>query len=182
MALFKRRKLDSAVTGMIASIDKDDRVVAWATTADDRYVVASVRGLWWPLPGTDAAAMRRIPWELVDKAVWRDDDAVLLVVEAELVDDVVLVDRSPAALRLQDPGGVPAEVKRRVEASVIRSEIVPVVGGQARIVARRVPGRDGLVWQARLEGSTPDNVMVRDQVENAIARYTAQEQAKQPQF
>ena len=155
-------------------------MVAWATVSGDRYVVASVRGLWWPVAGEDEQAMRRIPWELIDKAVWRD--GVLIVVEADLVDDLVLVDRSPAALPLQDPGEVPAQVKRRVDASVVRTEIVPVVGGQARIVARRVPGRDGLTWWARLEGSTPDNVMVRDQLEAAIGRFTAQEAARQPQF
>lgn len=180
MAMFKRRKLDAAVTRVIAAFDKDDRVVAWATVAGERYVVASVRGLWWPVAGDDPAAMRRIPWELVDKAAWRD--GVLLVVEAELLDDLVLVDKSPTALPLLEPGEVPAEVKRRVDASVVRSEIVPVVGGQARVVARRIPGRDGLTWWARLEGSTPDNVMVRDQIETAISRFTADEAAKLPQF
>lgn len=178
MAMFKRRKLDAAVARMIADLDADDRVVAWATVAGERYVVASVRGLWWPVAGDDPAAMRRIPWELVDKAVWRD--GVLVVVEADILDDLILVDRSPTALPLLEPGEVPAQVKRRVDASVLRSEIVPVVGGQARIVARRVPGRDGLVWWARLEGSTPDNVMVRDQVEAAIARFTDEETAKLP--
>ncbi|MHA3703969.1 hypothetical protein ACXR2U_17505 [Jatrophihabitans sp. YIM 134969] len=178
--MFKRRKLDSTVTSMIAAVDRDDRVVAWATVAGDRYVVASVRGLWWPVAGDDPAAMRRIPWERVDKAVWRD--GVLIVVEADLVDDLVLVDRSPAALPLVEPGDVPRQVKRRVDASVVRSEIVPVVGGQARIVARRIPGRDGLTWWARLEGTTPDNVMVRYQLENAIARFTAEEAAKLPQI
>jgi hypothetical protein len=180
MALFRRRKLDAEVAGLISAVDPDDRVVAWATVAGDRYVVASVRGLWWPVAGEDTAAMRRIPWERIDKAVWRD--GVLMVVEADLVDDLVLVDRSPAALPLVEPGDVPAQVKRRIDASVVRSEIVPVVGGQARIVARRIPGRDGLTWFARLEGTTPDNVMVRDQVEQAIARFTAQEQAKLPQI
>ena len=177
MGLLRRRKLDAAVSGVIAAHDPDDRVVAWATVAGDRYVVASVRGLWWPVAGDDPAAMRRIPWELVDKAVWRD--GVLVVVEADVLDDLILVDRSPAALPLLEPGEVPAQVKRRVDGSVVRSEIVPVVGGQARVVARRVPGRDGLTWWARLEGSTPDTVMVRDQVETAIARFTAEEAAKQ---
>ena len=180
MGLFSRRKLDAAVTGRIAAIDADDRVVAWATVAGDRYVVAAVRGLWWPVAGDDPAAMRRIPWELIDKAVWRD--GVLIVVEADLLDDLVLVDRSPTALPLVEPGEVPAQVKRRIDASVVRSEIVPVVGGQARIVARRVPGRDGLTWWARLEGTTPDNVMVRDQLEHAIARFVEQEAAKLPQL
>lgn len=180
MASLKRRKLDPAVTAVIRAFDPDDRVVAWGTVAGDRYIVTSVRGLWWPVAGDDLAAMRRIPWELVDKAVWRD--GVLVVVEAVVLDDLILVDKSPAALPLAEPGEVPVQVKRRVDASVLRSEIVPVVGGQARIVARRIPGRDGLTWWARLEGSTPDNVMVRDQVQHAIDRFRAEEAAKLPQF
>lgn len=180
MAVFRRRRLDPAVNKTISDTDRDDRVVAWATVAGDRYVVATVRGLWWPTAGDDPAAMRRIPWELVDKAVWRD--GVLIVIEAEVLDDLILVDRSPTALPLLEPGEVPAQVRRRVESSVVRSEIVPVTGGQARIVARRVPGRDGLTWWARLEGSTPDNLVVRDQVQERIARFTAEEAAREPQF
>ena len=179
MGIFTRRKLDAAVTGFISEIDPEDRVVAWATVAGNRHVIASVKGLWWPVAGEDPNAMRCIPWDLIDKAVWRD--GVLIVVEADLVDDLVLVDRSPAALPLDEPGEVPAQVKRRVDASVVRSEIVPVVGGQARVVARRVPGRDGLTWRARFEGLTPDNAIVRDQVEAAIARFSGEEDAKLPQ-
>lgn len=180
MALFSRRpKLDPAVAEVVRQADPDDRVVAFATVPGGRHVVASVRGLWWPLAGDSPQAMRRIGWELIDKAVWRDGS--LVVIEAEVVDDLLLVDRPPAALPLDDPGDVPAQVKRRVEGSVVRSEIVPVTGGQARIVARRVPGRDGLTWLARLEGSTPDNVVVRDQVGVAIARLRDHEAAQHPQ-
>ena len=117
MAMFKRRKLDAAVTGVISAIDPDDRVVAWATVSGDRYVVASVRGLWWPVAGEDEQAMRRIPWELIDKAVWRD--GVLIVVEADLVDEYRFA-VAPVAIGSGDGlfGGLEDELDLRLFSSI----------------------------------------------------------------
>lgn len=176
MAMFTRRpKLPAEYAAIIAAADVEERVVAWGTVPDNGVIVATPRGLWWP---SDAGSLRRIGWERISKAVWRE--GALVVIEADVVDDLVLIDREPVALPMDDPGEIPATVRRRIEASVVRSEIVPVVGGQVRIVARRVPGRDGLTWWMRPEGSTPDNAVVRDQAEAAIARLRADEAARTP--
>ena len=74
--IFRRRERPPG--DLVAQLDRDERIVSWADT-DDAVVAASNRGLWIP-------AYRRIGWELVDKAVWRD--GVLTVTEAELVDDL----------------------------------------------------------------------------------------------
>ena len=122
--------------GLLALLERDERVVSWAL-ADLGTVAATTHGLW--LPSGDS--FRRIGWELVDKAVWRD--GVLTVIEAR---------------------DLPPAVRRRVEASVVRSEVLPVDGGAARFVARRVPRCDGVTWRARLEPGTLDAPQTRASV------------------
>jgi hypothetical protein len=150
--IFRRR--ERPPDDLVAVLDRDERIVSWAD-ADAGVVAASNRGLWVP-------AYRRIGWELVDKAVWRD--GVLTVTEAELVDELLLRDLPATHLHLTVPRDLPPTVRRRVDASVVRSEVLPVAGGAARFVARRVPGRDGVSWWARLEPGTRDTDHVRTSV------------------
>lgn len=153
MALFHRRHAPPA--DVLAQLPKGERVVSWADTASGDVVLATPRGLWWP---TDDGP-RLIGWEHVDKATWRD--GTMTVIEAEVVDDLLLVDRSPVTAELSTPRDLPAAVRKRVEANVVRSELRAVDGGTARFVARRVPGRDGVVWWVRLEGGLTDTERVR---------------------
>lgn len=169
--IFHRRQLPPAE--LVALLDRDERIVAWGRS-DEVAVAASNRGLWVPDDGT----YRRIGWELVDKAVWRD--GVLTVIEAELVDDLLLRDRRPRYLPLTEPRDVPPMVRRRVEASVVRSELLPISGGAARFVARRVPGRDGITWWARLEPGTVDSAATRASVRARCDQLMAGWQADQP--
>jgi hypothetical protein len=150
--IFRRR--GRAPASLVALLARDERIVSFASS-DDGVVAASNRGLWVP-------SYRRIGWELVDKAAW--NAGVLTVTEAELVDDLLLRDQPPVRLRLTEPRDLPPTVRRRVEASVVRSEVLPIGGGAARFVARRVPGRDGVSWWARLESGTPDSASVRASV------------------
>ena len=157
--MFGRRRPPADLVRQLAP---DDRVVAWATTADGATVLASQIGLWWP----DGDGNRLIGWERIDKATWTE--AGLTVVEAEVVDGVLLVDRPAATVQIAEPGDLPHVVRRRVEASVARSELQPVPGGLARFVARRVPGLNGLTWWARLEPGTRDSAEVRQAVADLI--------------
>ena len=142
-----------------ALLDRDERLVSWAFVDDgDAAIGVTTRGLWLP----SADGYRRIGWEFVDKAVWRD--GLLTVVEAEVVDDFLLRERAPVTLALREPRDLPPAVRRRVEASVVRSEVMPIDGGAARFVARRVPRRDGVSWWARLEPGTPDTAATRASV------------------
>lgn len=161
----RRSQLPPQFAAAIAGHRPHERIVAWATVPGERVVVATTGALW--LPQTNQGTpLRRIGWERVDKATWRE--GTLAIVEADVVDELLLVDRAPVAVVLADPREVPAEVRRRVEASVAHSRVVAVTGGQIRVVARRVPGLDGLSWWVRLEGSTPDNPTVREQARSAI--------------
>lgn len=148
---------------LLAELGRDERLVSWALL-ESGSTGATTRGLW--LPSGDG--YRRIGWEVIDKAVWRD--GVLTVIEAHLIDDLLLRDLPPVSLTLMQPRDLPPTVRRRVEASVVRSEVLPVAGGAARFVARRVPGRDGVRWWARLEPGTFDTPQTREAVR---ARRTA---------
>jgi hypothetical protein len=153
MALFHRRQAPPDVA--VSRLPKDERVLSWADAASGAVLIATPRGLWWP----DGDAVRLIGWQYVDKAVWRDDR--LTVIEAEVVDELLLVDRAPVSVELTTPRDLPVVVRKRVEANVVRSELRSVDGGVARFVARRIPGRDGVVWWVRLEGGVADTAQLR---------------------
>ncbi|HET6877471.1 MAG TPA: hypothetical protein VFH38_08080 [Jatrophihabitans sp.] len=153
MALFRRR--ERPPEDLLAMLEPSERAVSWADAVGETVVLASSLGLWWPFPD----GPRRMPWQLVDKVVWRD--GIISVTEADVVDDLLLVDRPAVSARLATPRDLPPVVRRRVENNIVRRELLQVTGGAARIVARRQPGRDGAVWWARLEPGTPDTAPLR---------------------
>jgi hypothetical protein len=142
-------------------LDAGEHVLAWATTTGSAAVVATNLGLWWP-----QAHPRRIPWHLLDKVVW--SDAGFAVVEADIVDDLLLVDRPPARVQLAEPRKLPEVVRRRVEASVLRSQQVRLSAGSARVVGRRVVGVDGVSYWARLDPGTPDSTLTRVELQAVL--------------
>jgi hypothetical protein len=150
MAWFARRERPPALAGL----EPGERILSWADTGDG-VVAATPQGLWWPA----ADGPRRIPWDRIDKATWRD--GVLSVIEADIVDDELLVDREPVRAALTVPRDLPPTVRKRVEGNIVNSELVSVADGAVRFVARRRPGRDGLGWWAHLEPGTPDTEGVR---------------------
>lgn len=170
MRLFRRRETPPA--DALAQLPGDERVVSWADLADGAVVLATPSGLWWPAVG----AHRLIAWPHIIKAVWRD--GWLTVFEAEVVDDLLLVDREPVAAQLSVPRDLPPVVRKRVEANVVHSQVHPVPGGAARFVARRIPGQDGLRWWARLEDGTPDGAAVRSALASQRDQLAAQHAAE----
>lgn len=170
MKLFHRRDVPPAQA--LAALPSGERVVSWADLVGGDVVLASPTGLWWPGDG----AHRLIGWQYVTKAVWRE--RTLTVIEADVVDELLLVDRTPVAAELEVPRDLPPVVRKRVEANVVRSELLPVVGGAARFVARRVPGQDGVRWWVRLEGGTPDTAQVRSAVSARMAVLRAEHEAE----
>ena len=157
------RRRPQPPASVMQQLDADERVVSFADV-DGGVVVATPRGLWWPFPG----GMRRIGWERVDKAVWTEGR--LTVTEADLVDGLLLVDRPPVSARVVTPRDLPPTVRKRVESSVVRSEVYPVPGGAARFVGRRIPGLDGVAWWVRLERGTRDTEATRAAITDRINR------------
>jgi hypothetical protein len=172
--LFGRREAPPG--SVLSALPKDERVVSWADTASGSVVLATPSGLWWPEEG----GPRLIGWQFVDKAVWHE--GVLTVVQADVVDEVLLVDRPPVSALLSVPRDLPPTVRKRVEGNIVRSELTAVAGGAARFVARRVPGHDGVTWWARLEPGTPDipevRAAVRARVELLRRRAEAEQRAQ----
>jgi hypothetical protein len=160
MRLFQRREEPPA--DLVALLDRDERVVSWADAAGGGVIAATQRGLWWP----SSAGPRRMPWELIDKVTWRD--GVMTVIEADLVDDLLLVDRAPVSAALSTPRDLPPTVRKRVESNIVDTQLASVAGGAVRFVARRRPGRDGVTWWAHLEHGTPETPEVRDAVRARI--------------
>jgi hypothetical protein len=155
MALFQRRERPPAIAGL----PKGERIVSWADTDSGAVVAATPRGLWWPGPD----APRRIAWQHIDKVIWRD--RLLAVTEAQVVDDLLLVDLPAVTAVLATPRDLPPVVRKRVEGNIVKTELLTVPGGAVRFVARRRPGHDGLAWWARLEPGTPET----DQLRSSIA-------------
>jgi hypothetical protein len=161
MALFTRRERPPAE--VVQRLEHAERFVSWADTTDGSVVVATSLGLWWPFP----ADPRRVPWQHIDKIIWRD--GALSLVEADVEDDILLVDRAPVSVSLARPRDLPPVVRKRVEANIVKSELLAIAGGTVRFVGRRRPGQDGLAWWARLEQSTPDTEQVRAAIRARLA-------------
>jgi hypothetical protein len=126
-------------------------------------IVATNLGLWLPIEPVDGQAgprWRRVGWERVVKANWNDN--TLSVIEGHLDDEGVVLDQPAVTISLTEPRNLPAVVRTRVEASIARSEQVNLPAGTGRIVARRVPGVDGLTWTARIDTGTPDSPADRE--------------------
>jgi hypothetical protein len=162
MGLFARRR-ERPPADVLRRLERAERFVSWADTADGSVVVATSLGLWWPFPDD----LRRVPWQHVDKVVWRD--GALTLVEADVEDDILLVDRAPVSVSLARPRDLPPVVRKRVEANIVKNELLTVGGGAVRFVARRRPGHDGLAWWARLEPSTPDTEQLRAAIRARLA-------------
>ena len=153
----------------VAGLDRDERVVSWAPTADGGTAVATQRGLW--LPGADGP--ERLSWHLVDKVTWRD--GTLTVIAAADRGDGVLDEQPPRSVRLARPRDLPPTVRVRVERSIAFTRHHPVPGGGVRVVGRRVPGRDGVIWQLVFDrGVNRDAPAVRAMVAELVDQARAE--------
>jgi hypothetical protein len=171
MRLFARR--DAPPAEVLAQLPRDERVVSWADVLGGAVVIATPAGLWWPQDG----ARRLIAWQHITKATWQA--RTLQVIEADVVDGLLLVDREPVAVDLAVPRDLPPVVRKRIEANVVRSELLGIVGGKARFVARRIPGQDGVRWWARLEDGTPDTPQIRSALSARLAILRAEHEARE---
>jgi hypothetical protein len=146
-------------------LDGDERILAWAEPAGSPDVmVATNRGLW--LPGELGDTPRRLGWEEIHRAAWSGHE--LALTPADTVTTIngyaVMADAPVLRYTLPDPGDVPHQVRARVTRSVAYTIHHPLPGGGGvRVVARRVPGVDGLRWTVRYDGGADvDDPVVRE--------------------
>ncbi|MPZ25023.1 MAG: hypothetical protein GEV12_00860 [Micromonosporaceae bacterium] len=165
--IFRRRRLPAELR---PPLNPDERVVGWAGTDTGGVVVASTAGLF--LPGAD----RRLGWHEIHQAGW--SGRALTVTAGEPVAQregyAVTADRPPVTVHLPDPGDLPQVVRTRVTRSVSFTSHHRVPGGGVRVVARRVPGTDGLTWAVRYDpGTDPDRPEVREATDALVAGHRA---------
>ena len=132
-------------------LERDERVIAWAPVAGStgRPVVVTTRGVFLP-------DHERLGWHQIHKAAWAGPR--LTVTPAVRVGAgegyEVMADDAPVEVALASPDDVPAEVRKRVTASVAYTEHHELPGGGVRVVGRRVAGRNGLAWHVRYDPGT----------------------------
>jgi hypothetical protein len=173
MALFGRRR--SLPGRHRPALERDERVMAWASTVGGDALVATNLGLWLPAdeparladePVRPAGGPARLGWHEIHKAVWNGE--ALAVTAARRVEHrpgyAVVADLPTVQFRLTDPGDLPSQVRARVTRSVGPSSHHPLPSsGGVRVAARRVPGVDGLTWTVRYDaGVDHDDPIVRE--------------------
>jgi hypothetical protein len=140
------------------ALERNERVLAWARSADDpsQAVVVTTLGLWLPGRG-------RLGWHQIHKATW--SGSRLTVVPSHPVGDgvadegsayTVMADDTAISVTLSDPGDVPATVRQRVTKSVAYTAHHPLPSGGVRVVARRVAGVNGVTWHVRYDEGTDE--------------------------
>ena len=143
MGLFRRVFGDGAPDGFTGELERDETVIAHAPVQTGGHVVVTSLGLWVP-----GESPRRIGWHLVSKVKWEGSLRVVEAVETSTEGAVVLLEDLPAQrFVLDDPRRVLRAISQRVEGSIRVRERVESPG--VWILQRKVPGRDGVVWQAR---------------------------------
>jgi len=154
----------------VGRLDPDERVLSWATLGDGSAAVATQRGLWLPGPG----GVERLPWHLVDKAVWRN--GTLTVTVAVDPGNGVLQEQPARAVRLATPRDLPPTVRARVQRSIGYTRHHPLrPAGGVHVVGRRVPGRDGLTWQLVFAPETDRNdPLLRAQADQLVEQARAE--------
>ncbi|GAB3303232.1 hypothetical protein EK0264_02760 [Epidermidibacterium keratini] len=141
-------------------IPREERVLAWAEALTGQIVVATDRALHV----IGASAHRAIGWSEISKGTW--DGHRLTVIETKKAEQPAaipwpegaevdeIVDRAPWSLEFDEPGLVPMKLRDRVESAVVVSVYRDLPTGSVLIIGRKVPGRNGLVWQYRAEPGT----------------------------
>lgn len=141
MGLLRRLFGSGAPDGFTGSLEPDETVIAYAAVQGGGHLVVTSLGLWVPGP-------RRIGWHLVSKVKWEGALRVVEAAEAGVEGRVVLLEDLPAQrFALDEPQRVLRAISQRVEGSIRVRERVESPG--VWILQRKVPGRDGVVWQAR---------------------------------
>jgi hypothetical protein len=166
--LFRRSpKLPAARRPALAA---DERIVAWTDAPDDQVIVATTLGLW--LPGRE-----RLGWHEIHKAAWsgRELRVTPSAVAAERDGYAIVADQPTLSYLLLEPGELPHQVRTRVTRSVAyTSHHALSTGGGVRVVARRVPGVDGLSWSVRYDdGVSADQAGIADVTDELVSRAQA---------
>ncbi len=171
-----RRRL-SIPEGLTRALQPDEHVQVLAPLADGELLAITRFGMW--LLAGDVAV--RWNWETVSKARLAAGTLVIIAAEELAVTDdgmVLLRDLPARSFQLAGPTGLTDAVHTRVRRSVAASRQLPWPGAGGWVVLRRIPGRNGLTTQVRLDADPGANGLptdfltaarqVADELENGI--------------
>jgi hypothetical protein len=152
VGLLRRLLGDRIPDGFRGALAEGEHIVGSAEVSGGGHLVVTALGLWVP----DGDGARRVGWHLIGKVAW--DDGVFTLTESRETGTaggaIVLTDLPTAKYTLERPGKVPLLVRQRVEGSIRARHRQELGDGGAWFVARKVPGRDGSVLQARPDPGT----------------------------
>ena len=140
MKLPRRRQVPESVRSV--ALLPGERRLAWGLTADGAPLVATPTRLL--IPGA-----KSIDWIMVEKAAWRPP--VLTVTEVAEVEGA----GRERNFTISEDAALAEVVRARVTSSVAwsdRRRLDPQ--GAVRVVGRRVPGEDALLWQLVFDPQT----------------------------
>ena len=143
----KRPALPAA---LVSALDAEEQVQFVAPLVDGESLAASRFGLWI----VSAEGAVRWNWDVISKARLTDRSlTVVAAAELEVLPDglVVLVDQPSRTFELAHPSRLTDVVHTRVRGTVAASRHLPWPRAGGWVVLRRVPGRDGLTRQIRLD-------------------------------
>jgi hypothetical protein len=158
-----RKRLDSTVLAAL-DLQPGEHVLAWADDGAGRLVVATETALHLQRTPPDYT---RLGWETIERASYQDG---LLT---------VFLTGEDASRSLRIPLGedtkLPIVVRDRVTASVVVDRLVTLTGNLGvRVVGRRAPRSDHVVWRVEPDPGLPDTSEIREASDQALADIKAE--------
>jgi hypothetical protein len=150
-------KLRRAVPEAVRALAQGERRLGWALTSSGEALVATPSGLH-----SEGSVL---PWTQVAHVTWQPP--TLTLTEVAEVDGAGQVHH----LLLEQDAGLAQVVRTQVTSSVAWSDVRRLQPkGKVRLVGRRQPERDDLLWQTVwLDGTDPDDPLLRTQAEALVA-------------
>jgi hypothetical protein len=140
-------------TSLNAVLRPDEHLLAFAQDVAGSWLAATRYGVWKVPAGAEP---HLFSWASISKARWQPP--ILQVTVADVVGELagadLIVDRPPMNIEMTVAGKLTDIIHNRTLAGIISSVHHEFPGGGGWVVVRRVPGRDGVSVQVRLDAGT----------------------------
>jgi hypothetical protein len=161
----RRAATAGASEAVMIPLASGERVLATTEGDHGAVVLGTDRAIYHRQPSRPSGPWTRLGWEQIARVDWEDQRGGLVLVG--WTPDVP--GRTVLALPRGDP--LVALARERVAWTTLLTTRIPVAGyGQARVVVRRQPGTNRLVWMIALDDGVRDTPDVQPAVAAALAR------------